>query len=403
MADPEATDSDEIDKTDRHSLEWTDAARSFYNSLAIAEARHVPILYSDHYNIRFAGLERLHPFDSCKYANIVSELVKPREVIRATEDVDTDADVDAQSASAVEPALLARDQLVETLRELSREELLRVHTAAYLDSLSSSRTVAYITELFFVALIPNFLVQRTVLRPMRYASAGTVRAAALAVERGFAINLGAGFHHCCAYQGGGFCPVADITLAIRYLRDHVPSVRRVLIIDLDAHQGNGHARDKLDAADDHLHILDIYNKDIYPDDQLARTAIDMELRVRSGIGDADYLKTVRRGLGRAAELHRATAIDFVLYNAGTDILDGDPLGNMRVSGDGVLRRDELVFRFCLERGIPVCMVLSGGYQANNALVIANSIRNLFRVFDLKNRSRESGSSSSSSSTSLVST
>jgi histone deacetylase 11 len=129
--------------------------------------------------------------------------------------------------------------------------------------------------------------------------------------------------------------------------------------------------------------MDVYNSDIYPGDDVARPAIDIELRVGCGIGDERYLRVVRRGLKLAGQIHRNTPVQFVLYNAGTDILDGDPLGRMCVSGEGIRQRDQLVFEFCLSRKIPVCMVLSGGYQPASAGVIAGSIRNLFATCDLK--------------------
>ena len=96
------------------------------------------------------------------------------------------------------------------------------------------------------------------------------------MERGWAINLGGGFHHCCAEKGGGFCAYADITLAIRFLQRLLPDsapathqvARKAMIIDLDAHQGNGHERDFMN--DKSVYILDIYNRGIYPHDGFAK-------------------------------------------------------------------------------------------------------------------------------------
>ena len=79
------------------------------------------------------------------------------------------------------------------------------------------------------------------------------------MERGWAINLGGGFHHCSKDQGGGFCFYADISICIHHLFDHMPElVKKVMIIDLDAHQGNGHETDFI--GDDRVYILDVYNR-----------------------------------------------------------------------------------------------------------------------------------------------
>ncbi|RLV64080.1 hypothetical protein DV515_00017616, partial [Chloebia gouldiae] len=98
-----------------------------------------------------------------------------------------------------------------------------------------SFVVATITEIPPVAFLPNFIVQRKVLKPLRTQTGGTIMAGKLAVDRGWAINVGGGFHHCSSDKGGGFCAYADITLAIKFLFERVQGVSRATIIDLDAH------------------------------------------------------------------------------------------------------------------------------------------------------------------------
>lgn len=77
--------------------------------------------------------------------------------------------------------------------------------------------------------------------------------------------------------------------------------------------------------------------------------------------------------------------EFVIYNAGTDILKGDPLGGLSISAKGIVERDQIVFEKCIQNRIPIVMLMSGGYQYSNAEIIADSIKNLVQVFDLKNR------------------
>ena len=304
----------------------------------------LPIVYDDVYNITFAGMEKLHPFDSCKWRNIVNILK--------------------------EAGYLTMDTIIHPC-EATEQDLLTVHTPGYLNSLTYSAKVALITEVPPVALLPNFIVQSRLLSRFRYHVGGTVIATRTAFERGWGINIGGGFHHCSSNEGGGFCAYADITIAIRYLRRYEPRVKRVMIVDLDAHQGNGHEHDFM--GDEDVYILDVYNASIYPHDEKAKHAINRCVELRPRTRDKSYLNKVEANLAAALDEFSA---DFIMYNAGTDILEGDPLGCLNVTAAGVIRRDEMVFEVARERGIPVAMVTSGGYQRHTAQVIADSILNM---------------------------
>jgi len=325
---------------------------SFYSQFGEVNANHHPLIYSKKYNISFYGLEKFHPFDSCKYQNIVKHLIDKNAISSDT-------------------------NLITVRNKVSDEVLKEVHTERYLNSLRWSAVVAKITELPFLAFFPNWLVQKTVLNPMRYATSGSILAGKVAMERGHAINLGGGFHHCSADCGGGFCPFADISLSIHYLRQQYSQVKKVMIIDLDAHQGNGHEHDKLSTNDSNLYILDMYNRSIYPHDFRAKRAIDCQVEVENGIGDAEYLRKLKTALENS---FKECSPDVIYYNAGTDILEGDPLGNMNVTKEGVKKRDEMVFQYAKDRKVPIVMMLSGGYQRHTAEIIADSIQNLDSKF-----------------------
>lgn len=304
-----------------------------------------PIVYHPTYNIGFLGLEKLHPFDSKKWGNVFRHL-------QASEMLKSDSDT-------IEPL------------EASDEELLSVHTERYLGSLRWSINVAKVTEVPLVALIPNFLVQRRVLKPLRLQTGGTILAAKLALERGWAINIGGGFHHCHSDQGGGFCAYADITLAIKFAFNKCDGVERAMIIDLDAHQGNGHERDFM--GNSNVYILDVYNSGIYPMDIHAKKAITRKVELRHGTKDDEYLQKVEHHVEEALNEFNP---HFIVFNAGTDILEGDPLGNLSITASGIIKRDEIVFQAACDHNIPIIMVTSGGYQQCTAQVIANSILNL---------------------------
>ncbi|GFO45055.1 5-hydroxytryptamine receptor 1b, partial [Plakobranchus ocellatus] len=303
-----------------------------------------PIIYSPEYNIAFCGLERLHPFDAGKWGRIFEFLKE---------------------------AGMVRDDTVIEPMEAKEEELLVVHSKQYLGELRWSVNVAAITEVPPVALLPNFIVQRKVLRPFRYQTSGTIMAGRLALERGWAINIGGGFHHCCATKGGGFCAYADITLCIKFAFEKLEGVARAMIIDLDAHQGNGHERDFMN--DNRVFILDVYNRSIYPHDGFAKRAIARKVELAPFTDDRAYLDAVRRHVEGALNQFEP---HLVVYNAGTDILDGDPLGCLSVSAQGIIERDQIVFQKCRTRGIPVVMVTSGGYQRQTARIVADSVLNL---------------------------
>lgn len=235
--------------------------------------------------------------------------------------------------------------------------------------------MAKIAEIPALIFVPNYFVQRNYLRPMRYQTFGSILAAKCALAgssgTGWAINLGGGFHHCSADSGGGFCPYADITLTVRMLQASGRGIQRIMIVDLDAHQGNGYARDLIN--DSGVFIMDMYNSRIYPRDHEAKLAIKRAVELKPHVGDKEYLEKLRSNLTRSFDECRP---NFLIYNAGTDVLKGDPLGILDITADGVIERDEIVFEMARERGVPLVMLLSGGYLRCSARVIADSILNL---------------------------
>ncbi|XP_059800090.1 histone deacetylase 11 isoform X2 [Hemitrygon akajei] len=306
-----------------------------------------PIVYSPDYNITFLGLEKLHPFDSGKWGKIVNFLKEE---------------------------MMIKDETIVKALEAQEDDLLVVHSKRYLNKLKWSFIVATITEILPVAFLPNFIIQRKVLRPFRTQTGGTIMAGKLAIERGWAINVGGGFHHCSSDQGGGFCAYADITLAIKFLFERVEGVSKAMIIDLDAHQGNGHERDFMD--DNRVYIMDVFNRYIYPGDGFAKRAIKWKIELEWDTEDSEYLQKVKTHVAKA--LNEVTP-DIIVYNAGTDILDGDQLGGLAVSPQGIIKRDEAIFEAARKYKIPILMVTSGGYQRSTARIIADSILNLHRL------------------------
>ena len=172
-----------------------------------------------------------------------------------------------------------------------------------------------------IGRLPGWVIDWRVLRPMRYATGGTILAARQALEHGLAINLGGGYHHAAAGWAGGFCVYADAPLAAKLLHDE-GRVAKVLVVDLDAHQGNGTAslfQDWSWAA-----IFDLYERDNFP---ARKEPEDYPMPVGSGLTGAEYLEIVQETLPKALEASRP---DLLIFNAGSDPFAQDPLAGFPI-------------------------------------------------------------------------
>lgn len=302
----------------------------------------IPIVYSDNYDITLLGIQKLHPFDSEKYGKIEKHLIDNLD--------------------------FKKEQLYAP-KKITNNELLRVHTIRYLDSLKDSGVVARIAEIGLLKAVPNFILQERLLDAMRYGTGGTVLGAKLALEKGWAINLSGGYHHTKSDSSGGFGFYADVPLAINMLWDNNPELK-VLIIDLDAHQGNGNEAILKD--DPRVYIFDMYHEDNYPQDDEVKKYIDFNVPVRS-MDDQGYIALINKDIPDAIKKSQP---DLIIYNAGTDIYYKDPIGKMNVSEEGIIERDKIVFRNAIENNIPILMVLSGGYSSESANIIGESLVNI---------------------------
>jgi len=312
----------------------------------VALNNRVCLVYSQHYQIDLGGAERLHPFDINKYARMYLQLV-------------TDG--------------LIRPEDVYVPEEISRGELLRVHTPDYLERLRQPKMLGQYLESGFVALMPASATDAGILRPFRYATGGTLLAARLAMRHGIAINLGGGYHHAEPDRGGGFCVYADMPIAIRAMQAE-GLVRRALVVDLDVHQGNGTAR--CVAADDDVFTFDMHEEDIYP---FPKEKNDLDVPLPAGTDDQTYIRLLSEHLPDVFE--RATP-DIVFLQAGVDVLEGDPLANFRLTPEGTVERDRRVFDEAVRRNVPIVMVLGGGYSPQAWHVQYRSIRRTVEHYGL---------------------
>jgi acetoin utilization deacetylase AcuC-like enzyme len=203
------------------------------------------------------------------------------------------------------------------------------------------------------------LVRRTWL-----AVGGTVLTARLALEHGVACHLAGGTHHAFASHGSGFCIFNDCAVAARVLLAE-GQIRRLMVVDLDVHQGDGTAA--LLADDPRIFCLSAHCASNFP---LRKQPGDLDLPLPDGLEDGPYLAAIGDVLPDLLDQWRP---DLVLYNAGVDPHRQDRLGRLALSNEGLLNRDRLVLDACLRRRIAVATVIGGGYGELPELVERHSI------------------------------
>src|SRR5262249_40693497 len=226
----------------------------------------------------------------------------------------------------------------------TRALLESAHEAAYLDDLESLRW----TPRTQYSELP---LTREIVNAFALGASGTTHAARLALEHRAAADLGGGLHHAYAGHAEGFCYINDLAVAAcAVLAERL--ARRVAVVDLDVHQGNGTAHIFRDRPE--VFTLSVHQQNNYP---IPKEPGDLDGGLDDGTGDAAYLAV----LGPALERVWAFGPELVLYQAGADPFHDDQLGGLALSFQGLEARDRAVIGGCVERGIPVATTLGGGY------------------------------------------
>ena len=194
-----------------------------------------------------------------------------------------------------------------------------------------------------------------VLRRARLAVQGTINAVMMALQDGCAANLAGGTHHAFPDRGEGFCLLHDVAVSIRVFQRR-RWIRTALTVDLDVHQGNGTAA--IFAEDPSVYTFSMHGAKNYPF-RKERSSLDVELS--DGCGDAEYLGLLAEHLPRAIAESQA---DLAFYLAGVDPVLGDRLGRLALTEEGLFQRDRMVFAALKEAGIPVVLVMAGGYAGS---------------------------------------
>jgi acetoin utilization deacetylase AcuC-like enzyme len=229
------------------------------------------------------------------------------------------------------------------------DALRRVHTDDYLDRFAAGTlSDAEVRRLGFPWSAG--LVERSL-----RATGGTLAASRAALADGLAMNLAGGTHHAFPDHGEGFCVFNDVAVAIRAMQDD-GLARRAAVLDLDVHQGNG--THHIFAGDEGVFTFSMHGRRNYPFHKVPGT-LDVELE--DGTGDDEYLERLAEVLPSVLE---RSAPDIVFYLAGADPHEGDRLGRLKMTFDGLARRDRLVLETCRAIGLPVVIVIAGGYGTN---------------------------------------
>ncbi len=237
------------------------------------------------------------------------------------------------------------------------------------ETLNEVHTEDYINKIKNKTLDKNeirkigFPLVDSVVRRSFIATGGTVLATKLALNYGIACNTAGGSHHATSNEGAGFCVFNDVAVAAKYLTRR-GLANKILIIDLDVHQGNGNS--EIFKNDNQVFTFSMHSKVNYPS---KKSISDLDIELDENLEDREYINILKNNLKYLND----EEFDFVFYIAGVDIHYNDRLGKLKISDNGIFERDELVIDNFFSNKIPICGVLGGGYNEDfNKLVELHS-------------------------------
>lgn len=277
------------------------------------------LVYHPHYDLKLG----VHVFPSRKYRLIHDQLL----------DEGTAAPWDFVEPQAV-----------------SDEDVLRVHDAGWVQRLKTgTMTAAELVRLeipYSAEMVNGFWL----------AAGGTILAARQALSGRIGFNIGGGFHHAFRAHGEGFCAIHDVAIAIRKLQ-HEKAIERAMVVDCDVHHGNGTS--SIFAGDNSVLTVSLHQWNNYPAEKPPST---IDVHLRDGTGDEEYLERLRGAL----EVALGFEPHLIVYVAGADPYAEDQLGGLKLTMEGLQRRDRLVFETALEKEVPLAVTLAGGYARDTA-------------------------------------
>jgi acetoin utilization deacetylase AcuC-like enzyme len=275
----------------------------------------VKLVYSDQYDLNLGD----HVFPSIKYRLVKEKLLR---------------DGLAQPGDFVGPS------------PATDEDVALVHHRDYIRKLQTSK-LSYLEILRLEIPYSPALI-----RAVWLCAGGSILAGQLALEDGAAVNIGGGFHHAYPDHGEGFCVLHDVAIAIRHLQK-AKAIERAMTVDCDVHQGNGTAA--IFGGDHTVFTFSIHQESNYP---YPKPPSSLDVNLEDGVGDDEYLEALGEGLDQA--LAEFTP-ELIFYLAGADPYREDQLGGLRLTLEGLEKRDRLVFEKAKAKNVPVAVTLAGGY------------------------------------------
>jgi acetoin utilization deacetylase AcuC-like enzyme len=291
----------------------------------------VKFIYSDQYDLHLGN----HVFPSIKYRLIKERLL--RDGVAKPEDI-----IEPPAASDEAIALVHHRDYIRKLQtgKLSYHEILQLE-------------IPYSPEL---------------VRAVWLSAGGSILAGRLALQDGTCANIGGGFHHAYPDHGEGFCVLHDVAIAIRSLQKD-ETLERAMTVDCDVHQGNGTAA--IFAGDPSVFTLSIHQVNNFP---YPKPPSSLDIDLQDGVGDDLYLSEFEKGLDKALAAFQP---QLIMYVAGADPYREDQLGGLKLTLEGLEKRDRLVFEKARAKNIPVAVTLAGGYARHvedTVTIHANTIR-----------------------------
>ena len=247
--------------------------------------------------------------------------------------------------------------------QLTEAQLLSVHSLEYWEKLKGLK----LTER--EQRVSGFVHSKQLIEREITIMEGTRKAAELALSKGLGFNIAGGTHHAFYDRGEGFCLLNDQVIAAKWLLDNT-QIQRILIVDLDVHQGNGTAA--LCANEERIFTFSMHGSGNYP---LKKEKSDLDIDLKDGISDKDYLFLLESNLDKIISTFDP---EFIFYQSGVDILESDKLGRLSLSQKGSFHRDSIVYNSVRQLKVPVVTTMGGGYSPQIKDIV-NAHANTFKA------------------------
>ena len=301
--------------------------------------------YHPKYNIDLGLLNYLHPFDGRKFKKVYADISRLDGI-------------DLHQVNA--PVSL---DVIEDFCDVLLKRLIY-----------KKRYILRALEVPNIPLLPFSVIDNRILLPMRWGVSGTLAATRAALKGEACWNLSGGYHHASRASSEGFCIYNDIGITEQVFCEEglIDKSSKILIVDIDAHHGNGNAYTFLEQ--DNVTLFDIYNDDIYPQSRASKERLNINIPLQRGTSGETYLSKLEAGL---SQLHEGFDLAFVV--AGTDVISTDPLGGLSLSVADCVERDKMVYEKLNSLSVPMVFLGGGGYSSDSARAITESIINLHQL------------------------